>query len=146
MWWSKENKEEETKTEEESSGDQAQVTTAATTSEPLPPSNTTSTSSTSTIVSAEKLLVSSDPSRVLFVVRAAIQGHVIELNERLVRRGTAEITDPVVIQTLLDKASTHGFVAVIRPKIEKSEIALKDLLTLEDYERMRMELDRKMDE
>jgi hypothetical protein len=110
LWWSKENKEKETKTEEESSssGDQAQVTTSTTTSEPLPPpaaleSNTASASSTSSIVSAQKPLVSSDPSRVLFIVRAAIQGHVIELNERLVRRGTAEITDPVVIQTLLDK-------------------------------------------
>ncbi|KAF9350972.1 hypothetical protein BGX34_000887, partial [Mortierella sp. NVP85] len=51
----------------------------------------------------QRLHVTKDPSRVLFVIRAAISGHVIELNERLVRRGSSEITDPGVIQTLLDK-------------------------------------------
>ncbi|KAF9110545.1 hypothetical protein BGX27_006205 [Mortierella sp. AM989] len=78
-----------------------------------------------------------DPSRVIFVVRSAISGHVIELNERLLRRDTPEIIDPTVIETMLEKASTHGFIAVIRPKIDKTEIALKDLCTMDDYERMR---------
>lgn len=61
------------------------------------------THSPSTNISRQKLQGSSDPSRVLFVIRAAIQGHVIELNERLVRRGSSTVTDPDVIQTLLDK-------------------------------------------
>ncbi|KAG0371214.1 hypothetical protein BC939DRAFT_444169 [Gamsiella multidivaricata] len=85
-----------------------------------------------------------DSSRVLFVVRGAISGHVIELNERLLRRDAPEITDPVVIQTILDKASTHGFIAVIRPKVDKSEIALKDLCTMEDYDRLRQHGDIKV--
>ncbi|KAF9175562.1 hypothetical protein BGX21_003035 [Mortierella sp. AD011] len=80
-----------------------------------------------------------DPSRVMFVIRGAISGHVIELNERLLKRDTPEITDTSVIQTMLEKASTHGFIAVIRPKVDKTEVALKGLYTMEDYERMRNE-------
>ncbi|KAF9970245.1 hypothetical protein BGZ65_011276, partial [Modicella reniformis] len=75
-----------------------------------------------------------DSSSVVFVIRAAVIGHVIELNERLLRRGSTEVTDLGIIQTLLDKAATHGFIAVIRPKVDKTEIALKDLCTMEDYE------------
>ncbi|KAF9436528.1 hypothetical protein BGZ76_003681 [Entomortierella beljakovae] len=76
---------------------------------------------------------SKDPSRVIFVVRGAISGHVIELNEKLVRRGTSVITDPIVLQTVIEKASTHGFIAVVRPKIDKTEIALENLCTMEKY-------------
>ncbi|KAF9917398.1 hypothetical protein BX616_001116 [Lobosporangium transversale] len=75
-----------------------------------------------------------DPSRVIFVIRGAINGYVIELNERLVRRGTSAITDPTVIETVLQKALTHGFIAVIKPKVDKTEIALRDLCTMESYE------------
>ncbi|KAI1302818.1 hypothetical protein EDD11_005488 [Mortierella claussenii] len=78
-----------------------------------------------------------DPTRVIFVVRGAISGHVIELNERLLRRDATEITDPVVIETMLAKASTHGFIAVIRPKVDKTEVALKDLQTMEEYDQTR---------
>lgn len=44
-----------------------------------------------------------DPTRVVFVVRGSIAGHVMELNERLIRRGTDVVTDPEVIETMLDK-------------------------------------------
>ncbi|KAF9279623.1 hypothetical protein BGZ68_007803 [Mortierella alpina] len=82
-----------------------------------------------------------DPTRVIFVVRSAISGHVIELNERLMKRTTPIITDEGIIQTLLEKASTHGFVAVIRPKIDNTEIALKDLCTMDKYNAMRQKAD-----
>ncbi|KAG0269659.1 hypothetical protein BGZ95_001968 [Linnemannia exigua] len=101
-------------------------------------STTTSTStSTSPAATLEKRTESVDPTRVMFVVRGSISGHVVELNERLLRRGTTEITDPVVIQTMLEKASTHGFIAVVRPKVDKTEIALKDLCTMDDYNLLR---------
>ncbi|KAF8953968.1 hypothetical protein BGZ46_003097, partial [Entomortierella lignicola] len=96
-------------------------------------------SKTQDSAASEKPKESVDTSRVIFVIRSAISGHVIELNERLMRRDTPEITDPTVIQTMLEKASTHGFIAVIRPKVDKTEIALKDLCSMEDYERMRDE-------
>ncbi|KAF9961839.1 hypothetical protein BGZ72_001389 [Mortierella alpina] len=86
-----------------------------------------------------------DPTRVIFVVRSAISGHVIELNERLMKRTTPIITDPDIIQTLLEKASTHGFVAVIRPKIDNTEIALKDLCTMDKYNAMRHKADKEKD-
>ncbi|KAF9967488.1 hypothetical protein BGZ70_009327 [Mortierella alpina] len=82
-----------------------------------------------------------DPTRVIFVVRSAISGHVIELNERLMKRATPIITDADIIKTLLEKASTHGFVAVIRPKIDNTEIALKDLCTMDKYNAMRQTAD-----
>ncbi|CAO3570053.1 unnamed protein product [Mortierella alpina] len=81
-----------------------------------------------------------DPTRVIFVVRSAISGHVIELNERLMKRTTPIITDSDIIKTLLEKASTHGFVAVIRPKIDNTEIALKDLCTMDKYNAMRQKV------
>ncbi|KAF9987541.1 hypothetical protein BGZ75_000433 [Mortierella antarctica] len=86
-----------------------------------------------------------DPTRVIFVVRSAIGGHVIELNERLMKRTTPIITDADIIQTLLQKASTHGFVAVIRPKIDNTEIALKDLCTMDKYNAMRQKTDQEKD-
>ncbi|KAF9928641.1 hypothetical protein BGZ67_006858 [Mortierella alpina] len=86
-----------------------------------------------------------DPTRVIFVVRSAIGGHVIELNERLMKRTTPIITDADIIQTLLHKASTHGFVAVIRPKIDNTEIALKDLCTMDKYNAMRQKTDQEKD-
>ncbi|KAI9239174.1 MAG: hypothetical protein BYD32DRAFT_435140 [Podila humilis] len=69
-----------------------------------------------------------DPTRIVFVVRGSIAGHVMELNERLIRRGTDVVTDPEVIETMLDKASTHGYIAVIRPKTDKKGVPLKDLV------------------
>ncbi|KAF9128964.1 hypothetical protein BGX30_014138 [Mortierella sp. GBA39] len=110
---------------------------------PAPSTTTTTTNSTATSRSTtpasqlEKRTESVDPTRVIFVVRGSISGHVIELNERLLRRGTSEITDPLVIQTMLTKASTHGFIAVVRPKVDKTEIALKDLCTMDDYNLLR---------
>ncbi|GJJ78073.1 hypothetical protein EMPS_10432 [Entomortierella parvispora] len=83
---------------------------------------------------AAKVKESVDPSRVMFVIRGAIGGHVMELNERLLRRGTAVITDPTVINTIVDKASTHGFIAVLRPKIDNTEIALEHLCPMDRYE------------
>ncbi|KAF9115717.1 hypothetical protein BGW39_002971 [Mortierella sp. 14UC] len=100
-------------------------------------STTTSTSTSTTPAAQERRTESVDPTRVMFVVRGSISGHVVELNERLLRRGTSEITDPVVIQTMLEKASTHGFIAVVRPKVDKTEIALKDLCTMDDYNLLR---------
>ncbi|KAF9935216.1 hypothetical protein FBU30_006301 [Linnemannia zychae] len=101
-------------------------------------STTTSTSSLATSTETqERRTESVDPSRVMFVIRGSISGNVLELNERLLRRGTLEITDPDVIQTILEKASTHGFIAVIRPKVDKSEIALKDLCTMDNYNLLR---------
>ncbi|KAF9903894.1 hypothetical protein EC991_003231 [Linnemannia zychae] len=100
-------------------------------------STATSTSTSTTPVTQERRTESVDPTRVMFVVRGSISGHVIELNERLLRRGTTEITDPLVIQTMLEKASTHGFIAVVRPKVDKTEIALKDLCTMDDYNLLR---------
>ncbi|KAG0346483.1 hypothetical protein BG004_001650 [Podila humilis] len=85
-------------------------------------SSVTSSPSTSSPAShhqANNPRESIDPSRVIFVVRGSIGGHVMELNERLVRRGVNVITDPEVIETMLDKASTHGYIAVIRPKTDK---------------------------
>lgn len=71
-------------------------------------SNTTSTASS--VVSSPsvshaqfKPKKSIDPTRVVFVVRGSIAGHVMELNERLIRRGTDVVTDPEVIETMLDK-------------------------------------------
>ncbi|KAG0034220.1 hypothetical protein BGZ81_005759 [Podila clonocystis] len=69
-----------------------------------------------------------DPTRVIFVVRGSLGGHVMELNERLIRRGVDVVTDPEVIETMLDKASTHGYIAVIRPKADKKGVPLKDLV------------------
>ncbi|KAF8939294.1 hypothetical protein EDD21DRAFT_372967 [Dissophora ornata] len=106
-------------------------------STPSPPSTSGPVTDATQGQNKEKPKESVDPSRVIFVIRGAISGHVIELNERLLRRDTPEITDPVVIDTMLEKASTHGFIAVIRPKIDKTEVALKDLYTMEDYERLR---------
>jgi len=54
---------------------------------------------------AAKVKESIDPSRVMFVIRGAIGGHVMELNERLLRRGTTVITDPTVISTIVDKVT-----------------------------------------
>ncbi|KAG0260618.1 hypothetical protein BG011_001747 [Mortierella polycephala] len=76
-----------------------------------------------------------DPSRVIFVVRGAMAGHVMELNERLVRRKETIITDPVIIETMLDKASTHGYIAVIRPKSDKTaSVTPRGLSTASEYE------------
>ncbi|KAG0343020.1 hypothetical protein BG000_010157 [Podila horticola] len=75
-----------------------------------------------------KLKKSIDPTRVVFVVRGSLSGHVMELNERLIRRGVDVVTDPEVIETMLDKASTHGYIAVIRPKADKKGVPLKDLV------------------
>lgn len=50
-----------------------------------------------------KLKKSIDPTRVVFVVRGSLSGHVMELNERLIRRGVDVVTDPEVIETMLDK-------------------------------------------
>ncbi|KAG0205325.1 hypothetical protein BGX28_003033 [Mortierella sp. GBA30] len=97
----------------------------------------------STVATVPDPKVSIDSTRVLFVVRGAVNGHVMELNERLVRRGTDVITDPVVLQTLIEKASTHGFIAVIRPKVDKTEIALEDLYTMEEYNIRREEMTAK---
>ncbi|KAF9184793.1 hypothetical protein BGZ51_002699 [Haplosporangium sp. Z 767] len=78
---------------------------------------------------------SADPSRVIFVVRGAIAGHVMELNERLVRRKETVITDPAIIETMLDKASTHGYIAVIRPKTDKTaSVTPRGLSTVSEYE------------
>ncbi|KAG0288296.1 hypothetical protein BGZ97_006863 [Linnemannia gamsii] len=123
----------------------AAVAAAAAATSPAPSSATNSTtnsaatsrSTTPAPQQQEKRTESVDPTRVMFVVRGSISGHVIELNERLLRRGTSEITDPDVIQTMLEKASTHGFIAVVRPKVDKTEIALKDLCTMDDYNLLR---------
>lgn len=50
-----------------------------------------------------------DPTRVIFVVRGSLGGHVMELNERLIRRGVDVVTDPEVIETMLDKVIGQGF-------------------------------------
>ncbi|KAF9586666.1 hypothetical protein BGW38_010667 [Lunasporangiospora selenospora] len=99
------------------------------------------THSTSKPAQKKSPRVSVDPSRVIFVIRGALSGHVMELNERLLVRDPASntsptITDRTIIDTMLDKALTHGFIAVIRPKIDKTEIALKDLYSLEEYEHL----------
>ena len=54
-------------------------------------------------VDAPKVKESVDPSRVMFVIRGAINSHVMELNERLLSRGNTVITDPTVVSTVLDK-------------------------------------------
>ncbi|KAF8946939.1 hypothetical protein BGZ47_010850 [Haplosporangium gracile] len=114
------------------------TTSAAASPAPSTTTNSSATSrSTTPAPQQEKRTESVDPTRVMFVVRGSISGHVIELNERLLKRGTSEITDPVVIQTMLEKASTHGFIAVVRPKVDKTEIALKDLCTMDDYNLLR---------
>ncbi|KAG9066434.1 hypothetical protein KI688_001660 [Linnemannia hyalina] len=116
----------------------AQSPAPSTTTTTTTTTNSTATSRSTTPASQlEKRTESVDPTRVIFVVRGSISGHVIELNERLLRRGTSEITDPLVIQTMLTKASTHGFIAVVRPKVDKTEIALKDLCTMDDYNLLR---------
>lgn len=89
-----------------------EITMAGTTSAAASPAPSTATNSTATSRSTtpapqqEKRTESVDPTRVMFVVRGSISGHVIELNERLLRRGTSEITDPFVIQTMLEKVTT----------------------------------------
>ncbi|OAQ25298.1 hypothetical protein K457DRAFT_23242 [Linnemannia elongata AG-77] len=132
----------EVKAEEQEDKDRditmAESTSAAASPAPSTTTNSTATSrSTTPAPQQEKRTESVDPTRVMFVVRGSISGHVIELNERLLRRGTSEITDPLVIQTMLEKASTHGFIAVVRPKVDKTEIALKDLCTMDDYNLLR---------
>ncbi|KAG0291662.1 hypothetical protein BGZ96_004971 [Linnemannia gamsii] len=134
----------ETKDQDINMTESSSIAVGAVSASPAPSSATTTTtnsaatsrSTTPAPQQLEKRTESVDPTRVMFVVRGSISGHVIELNERLLRRGTSEITDPNVIQTMLEKASTHGFIAVVRPKVDKTEIALKDLCTMDDYNLM----------
>ncbi|KAG0205230.1 hypothetical protein BGX33_008029 [Mortierella sp. NVP41] len=129
------DQEQEQDSKEEGRDQDINMTESASASPAPSTTSATSTSTPSTPAAAqERRKESVDPTRVMFVVRGSISGHVIELNERLLRRETPEITDPVVIKTMLEKASTHGFIAVIRPKVDKTEIALKDLCTMQDYE------------
>lgn len=101
----------EVKAEEQEDKDRdinmAESTSAAASPAPSTTTNSTATSrSTTPAPQQEKRTESVDPTRVMFVVRGSISGHVIELNERLLRRGTSEITDPLVIQTMLEKVRT----------------------------------------
>ncbi|KAG0237645.1 hypothetical protein BGW42_000473 [Actinomortierella wolfii] len=71
------------------------------------------------------------PDLVTFAVRAAMAGQVLEFNERLIRRGIEVIEDPQVLGTLIDKAATHGYIAVIRPKNENLDPNV--FISLEEY-------------
>ncbi|KAG0260368.1 hypothetical protein DFQ27_003592 [Actinomortierella ambigua] len=103
----------------------------APTSSSLPSlSDETNTAATATATNTTNTEARS-PDVVVFAFRAMLNGNVLEFNERLVRRGIEVIEDPQVLGTLIDKAATHGYIAVIRLKNENLES--KNFLSLEEY-------------
>ncbi|RUP51186.1 hypothetical protein BC936DRAFT_149507 [Jimgerdemannia flammicorona] len=59
----------------------------------------------------------------IHIVRAAVHGQVMELNERLLK-------EPMLMR---QKPDTEGFIAIIKPKIENSEKALSHCVTEEKW-------------
>jgi glycine cleavage system H lipoate-binding protein len=66
-------------------------------------------------------VICDDGSR--YKVRSSIKGHLLEMNERLKE-------EPHLLNS---KASTEGFIAIIRPKKEEETKVCSKLLTEEKY-------------